>query len=561
MPPLVRDLDDHLHLDHRAGRQGVHADRGAGMAAALPEDGHEEVRATVQDLGLLRKGIGALNESAHAHDATNLGEVADLRLERGQQLQSARPRGGLRLLLGQGRRDFSGDHLAISRPRNLAGEKHEIAAAHRRHVVGDHWRGSGQGQAEFRQAGLGRRGGRVGARQTGDREQGEDQESRNEFHGGVPKGVVGSRPAEQRQKVSRIALGWLPPLAAVVLCGLAALSTLSAASAPTGAVAEPTAAAVAAPAHELILCASINRSYVIGSKMVTLSGLYRRVADGSFEHFGPNLLHLSAASLDPRDHQMIYLAMLNGALFSRNGGERFRIATSWDMTEPKDIAVDPNAPDTVYLALPDGFAVSTDRGWTWSRRERGLPDRGKYTQAIEIDRTRAGRLLIGCEAGVFLTENSGTRWRRVLPTRATVYDVRQSPTNPAWWIASTQRDGVHVSRDSGVTWSRIADLAEDGAWYNVDFGTRQRDWVALSSWNQGIVVSEDGGRTWIPRNTGLPADGRVMRVAIDPDTDALYVSVRSEDVYRSEDFGRTWTETGLRGSTVSQFLFVKKPQP
>jgi photosystem II stability/assembly factor-like uncharacterized protein len=85
--------------------------------------------------------------------------------------------------------------------------------------------------------------------------------------------------------------------------------------------------------------------------------------------------------------------------------------------------------------------------------------------------------------------------------------------------------------------------------------------VALSSWNQGIVVSEDGGRTWAPRNAGLPAEGRVMRVGIDPDTDALYVNVRSDDVYRSEDFGRTWSETGLKGSTVSQFLFVKKPQP
>lgn len=314
-------------------------------------------------------------------------------------------------------------------------------------------------------------------------------------------------------------------------------------------------------AHDLILSASINRSYVIGSKMVTLSGLHRRVDDGSFEHFGPNLLHVSAAAFDPRDHKMIYLATLNGALFSRNGGERFRIATSWDMTEPKDIAVDPNAPDTVYLALPDGFAVSTDRGWTWSRREKGLPDRGKYTQAIEVDRTRTGRLLIGCEAGVFLSENGGARWRRVLATRATVYDVRQSPTDPSWWIASTQRDGVHVSRDAGVTWSKIADLAEDGAWYNVEFGVRQPNRLALSSWNQGLVVSEDGGRTWTPRNAGLPAEGRIMRVAIDPDTDSLYVSVRGEDVYRSEDFGRTWNETGLKGSTVAQFLFVKKLQP
>ena len=32
----------------------------------------------------------------------------------------------------------------------------------------------------------------------------------------------------------------------------------------------------AAPAHDLYLCASINKDYVIGSKLITLSGLYRR---------------------------------------------------------------------------------------------------------------------------------------------------------------------------------------------------------------------------------------------------------------------------------------------
>jgi hypothetical protein len=203
----------------------------------------------------------------------------------------------------------------------------------------------------------------------------------------VPNGVAGSRPAEQRQKEIPLSRRWLRPLAVWVALVFATLPGESSASTPAAAVTEPAVASVA-PAHDLILCASINRSYVIGSKMVTLSGLYRRVADGSFEHFGPNLLYLSGVSLDPRDHRTIYLAMLNGALFSRDGGERIRIGTSWDMTEPKDIAVDPNAPDTVYLALPDGFAVSTDRGWTWTRREKGLSDRGKYTQAIEIGKQR-----------------------------------------------------------------------------------------------------------------------------------------------------------------------------
>ncbi len=558
----VRDLDDHLHFDDRAGGQGVHPHGGTGMAAAITKDGDQQVRAAVQDLGLLGKCIGTLDKTTHADDAANLPEVADFGFERGQQLQPAGPGRGLGLLFRKGRRHFASDHFAVGGARNLSGEEDPIPAADGRNVVGYDGGRRWQRQAQLRESGLGvGRGGQAECRHDQGQES-ESQEVRDEFHGGKSQLVGGSSPLEQRQNTRLLSRrGWVSWILAAS-CILAVAPALFAdAKTPAPAEAASPAPRTVVAAYDLILSASINRSYVIGSKMVTLSGLHRRVADGSFEHFGANLLHVSAAAFDPRDHKMIYLATLNGALFSRNGGERFRIATSWDMTEPKDIAVDPNAPDTVYLALPDGFAASTDRGWTWSRREKGLPERGKYTQAIEVDRTRVGRLLIGCEAGVFLSDNGGARWRRVLATRATVYDVRQSPTNPSWWVASTQRDGVHVSRDGGVTWSKVADLADDGAWYNVDFSVRQPNRLALSSWNQGLVVSEDGGRTWTPRNAGLPPDGRIMRVAIDPDTDSLYVSVRGEDIYRSEDFGSTWIETGLKGSTVSQFLFVKKLQP
>ena len=69
------------------------------------------------------------------------------------------------------------------------------------------------------------------------------------------------------------------------------------------------------------------------------------------------------------------------------------------MTEGRDVSVDWLQPDHVYLALPDGIAVSVDAGETWQRREDGLPARGKYTQTLEIDRTRAGHVLADLSVG------------------------------------------------------------------------------------------------------------------------------------------------------------------
>ena len=319
-----------------------------------------------------------------------------------------------------------------------------------------------------------------------------------------------------------------------------------------------TGPAAAAPKHEMYACATVTQNYVVGSKLVSLSGLYQRRADESYGHFGLNFPGIFNLAVDPRDPQVLYVASLNGALCSSDGGQTWRIGTSWDMTEPKDIFVDPNAPDNIYLALPDGIAVSTDRGRTWPRREQGLPERGKYTQVVKVDRTRAGRALAGCESGIYLAENTAQSWHRIFPTKTTITDLRQSPHDPALWLATTQSDGAIVSRDGGLSWKKFEGVPSAEALYNVAFDATNPARFAVASWTYGIWVSEDSGRTWSERNAGLPAEHCVFRVGIDPDSGRIYAAVYKDAVFASDDFGRTWRKSGLEGSQVYNFVFVPK---
>jgi len=350
------------------------------------------------------------------------------------------------------------------------------------------------------------------------------------------------RPVPQRQKP----FIHMPKLKLILLC------LISFASGPLGSSGAPAAA------YDLTVCAAINRNYVIGSKLVTLNGLFRRTDAGEFVHFGLNFPHVFNAAYDPRNREELYLATLNGAVVSRDGGKTLRIATSWDMTEAKDICLDLNAPDQIFLALPDGIAASTDRGATWSRREKGLPDRGKYTQTIEVDRTRAGRVLAGCESGIYLTEDAGRRWRRVMVSKATVTDVQQSPHDPKVWMATTQSDGVQISSDRGVTWKKLGGVPSEEALYNIAFDGTREGRVAVSSWTYGVWTTEDGGKTWVSRNDGLPDGHCVFRVGIDPGTGRLYAGVYQTALYHSDDFGRTWIVSGLEGSTITNFVFTPK---
>lgn len=332
----------------------------------------------------------------------------------------------------------------------------------------------------------------------------------------------------------------MPPLKSLLVFALALVVSAGAAASP----------------HDLYVCAGVNNNYVVGSTYVTMSGLFRREADGAWQHMGFNDIALAAVAFDPRDHRTFYTASLNGCIRTFDAYEHLRVTTGWDVTEPHDVSVDPHAPDTVYLALPDGILVTTNKGDTWERRENGLPARGKYTQTLEVDRTRAGRVLAGCEKGIFLTENAGENWRPVLETVDAVLDIQQSPHDAAHWFAVTQSAGAWRSADGGATWAQVAGVPKAKAFYNVSYDATNPQRLVVGGYTYGVLTSEDGGQTWIERNAGLPAEHRVWRVAVDPDSGRIYASVRSDSIYMSDDFGRTWKSAGLPGSQVVQFVFV-----
>ncbi len=269
-----------------------------------------------------------------------------------------------------------------------------------------------------------------------------------------------------------------------------------------------TTLAPAAPEYDFYICAKVNRDYVIGSKVETVNGVFQRTAEGTWEHQGYNDTTLTAVAFDPRDRKVVYTSANNGLWRSLDGGEHWRICNDWSMTEARHVAVDPNAPDHVYLSLPDGIAVSTDRAQTLVRREKGLPERGKYTQLITIDRTQAVRVFAGCEVGIFLTENAGGEWSRVLETVDIVDDIQQSPHDPDHWLAVTQSAGAWMSHDRGLTWSQIEGVPAEHALYNVTFDRTDPQRLAIGSWGLGVLTSEDGGKTWQDRNAGLPEPHR-----------------------------------------------------
>jgi photosystem II stability/assembly factor-like uncharacterized protein len=315
------------------------------------------------------------------------------------------------------------------------------------------------------------------------------------------------------------------------------------------------ALAPALPAqYYLYVCGAMARDYVVGARLPP-SGIFAKASSGGWEHVGYSHPYIAALDSDPRDPSTLYLAAGNGLIQASDYGRRWKILTGYEVTELRDLAVDRNATGVIYFAHTAGIRVSRDGGATWQDADSGLSR--KYTESIRVDRRRPGRLLAGTEDGLFLSENGGQSWRRAGAAGFQVMHIEQSPQDPCLWLGVTQRGGAFVSRDCGGSFENLGRVGVDRNLYDIAFDPTTAGRLALAGWGPGVVVSEDGGKTWQARNHGLPSTD-VWSVAFDPaEPGRLYASVHEKALYVSEDGGRNWRKSGLEGSIIYRMVFIR----
>jgi photosystem II stability/assembly factor-like uncharacterized protein len=263
---------------------------------------------------------------------------------------------------------------------------------------------------------------------------------------------------------------------------------------------------------------------------------------------------VSAVDYDPAAPDVLYVAAGNGLIRVSQRGEKWKILTGSEVTELMDVAVDRNAPGTVYFTHTAGIQVSHDRGATWAEASTGL--HRKYSHAIRVDRVHAGVLVAGNEEGIFRSPDGGKRWNLAGAAGIQVLHVEQSPHNPCWWLAATEGSGLFASTDCGVSFESNSNLGVGRNLYDISFDPHASNRVAVAGWGVGVAVSEDLGKTWQLRNAGLPS-ASVWSVAFDPEhAGRIYASVHEEALFVSQDYGRTWSRNGLEGSAIYCMRFV-----
>ncbi len=221
-----------------------------------------------------------------------------------------------------------------------------------------------------------------------------------------------------------------------------------------------------------------------------------------------------------------------------------------------------NAIQPAFVGLPTSFYASTNSGASWTPADTGLP---ASVLAISPDPSNPGTMLAasGSSYAWFRTTNGGTSWTHSgtssmeLWWHATGAQIVRTPANPLVVYScypDTVGTGVfpvHASNlpafrstDGGATWSPLSyPPAASGDWlWGIAVSSTDADTILEVTMNGVVFRSTDGGASFTQVST-LPSGVAwisPMSVASSPDG-SVYVAV-AQNVYKSTDFGTTWTE-------------------
>jgi len=211
---------------------------------------------------------------------------------------------------------------------------------------------------------------------------------------------------------------------------------------------------------------------------------------------------------------------------------------------PFGLGVSPVNPDICF---------GTDFGRTMRTRDGGKTWQGVYARRLEDG-------------------SSITTGLDVLTTNGIHFD----PFEAGHWFVSFADLGLFESRGNGQSWKESTSRGIPREWQNTaywvvfDPSVKGRVWAAVSgvhdlprpkmwrgrgvnTYRGGVVLSEDGGKTWKPSVEGMEQTA-ATHVLLDPksspDSRTLYVCGFGRGVYKSTDGGRHWAlkNTGLEGA-------------
>src|SRR5215510_3796655 len=262
----------------------------------------------------------------------------------------------------------------------------------------------------------------------------------------------------------------------------------------------------------------------------------------------PGLIHVESLAIDPRTTDTIYAGTFYLPYKSEDGGKSWRSIKNGiiDDSDIFAIDIDPRDPNHIIASACSGIYESKTAGESW-RKVQGIPSQSRRTRAILQHPSVPGMVYAGTTEGFWRSDKGGDpdSWMVTTSRQLEINSIAVHPSRPDTVFIGTNNYGVMVSNDGGKTFTPT-NGGFSGRFANAILADRETpDRIYASTINTAtgggfLFVSNDNGETWRPSMRSMPS--RLIIYAILQDTrDANLIYLGTNlGVYRSLDRGTSW---------------------
>ncbi len=195
----------------------------------------------------------------------------------------------------------------------------------------------------------------------------------------------------------------------------------------------------------------------------------------------------------------------NGMYRTVNGGKSWRRVPSFPTSDIRSIVFGNSSGTLIYAATAShGVVRSTDDGRSWIICPPAVLDSTfTFAWSLTLDKDKS-TVYAQTFGGCFRSQNRGKSWTPLIkPENRKCWDLAVAGEGDLWLAASGDADGaLYHSSDNGDTWQIVPDIPN--AKYCKIASAYNSGILAAGSWDQGLLLSTDAGKSWQPAVDSLP---------------------------------------------------------